>query len=395
TWTYTSFTALARANANTTAQRSAFIFSSQSLGLALLNAKVTYSTVIPAVTANATFEIIQATSPPTPPGPSVSGGGGGAAGGGGGGIVLEREADAYQLLITQVPQDIKIVRGWTDFHSVQVTNNGTATLEDIQLLLTGIPTPWFTISPAAIERLGPGASGTFVIDFAVPADADAKTYDLTLAALTSKARDSRSIPFTVFTSQYDLLAAEITSLKESLRALEQDASQAEQIGKEVSQVWILIEQIRTHLASAESALQESRFDTTTEQAVTAHNLLRTARALLAAAEFKYKLEAQVTPLWQIALAIGILAAVNAVLFVYVKRGRKLPLSRPKLARKKEGPDWRVEQEMVLQEKDKVSRMLRLLESEVKDGTITPAAYQELKKSSEERLHALDKKLKGG
>ena len=51
-------------------------------------------------------------------------------------------------------------------------------------------------------------------------------------------------------------------------------------------------------------------------------------------------------------------------------------------------------QVFLAERTKLLRMQDLLEREVKDGTITESAYQELSKRTADKLKDIDKKIKG-
>jgi hypothetical protein len=167
TWFFASSTVLTPPLSNTTVTKNAFIFNSQPLGLATLNAKVTFDNIQPPVTANTTFEIVQAVEPPTAPPPpeaavppaTVSP------------VVPEIPAKEYDLVITDYPKRIDIVQGWTDIYSVQVQNNGTGDLKNVSLLLTGIPSPWVTVKPQMMELLTPGNSSIFIIEYKIPANA--------------------------------------------------------------------------------------------------------------------------------------------------------------------------------------------------------------------------------
>jgi uncharacterized membrane protein len=390
TWYYNSETILATALDTTTITRSAFIFDSQSYGIATLNAKVTFDSIQPPVTANTTFEVIQVdqlpTTPEEPSEPSVT--------------PVPPPVEQYKLEISKWPEEISIVRGWKDVYSTQVTNNGTAELHNISVSVSGIPSLWVKTSPAVVELLTPGNSTVFIIEFEIPPTALPQEYSLILTANSHIAKDSKPMKMTVFRNQYELLLWQLKSLKEKLSKLEEDTKFAESVGKDVVKVYELIEQIKAHIAQGEDNLAASLYKEATKEIEIASNLIEVARKLLEESEITLRIETQVVPLWQIIIIIVVLVSINIFLFLWVKGIHKNlgAFIKPHLrkAAKEIKPfkeEKSIEKEVLIREKEKIIRMLKLLEREQAEGIITKEAYEELKRKGQEKLRNIERKLK--
>jgi len=94
----------------------------------------------------------------------------------------------------------------------------------------------------------------------------------------------------------------------------------------------------------------------------------------------------------------IIIIIIVFVVVYFWRKKKLkPLIRPyivqisRLVERSKGKE--VDRGKLEREKEKVARMLKVLEKEKKEGLITTNAYNKMKKSLEKKLDEIDKKIK--
>ncbi|MBI4175766.1 MAG: hypothetical protein HY518_01045 [Candidatus Aenigmarchaeota archaeon] len=401
TWFSSSEVLFSPSQTNSTITRSAFIFPNQQLGLAALNAKLTMDTIRPPIFANITFDIVQSTQTGTLPTTIITiGGGGGGGGGAGGGGGIQLPTGTRNLEITDYPPEIKSVKGWTSIHPIQVKNTGNAVMQSMYIILTGIPSPWFNIKPESVSVIPPGNVSVFLLELNLPVGATTGDYPLKLTAAGSgNATDSKDILLSVFPTQYELLASEIQKLKKELNRLEIEIDFADKSGKETGNAKELLEQAKEEVRQAEESLDREDFDKTNEHILTAISLVSKINDILVNAQFRLKLEAQIVPLWQIALIILTLVIVNVILIVHIKGmnekiGRFVKphiLKARELVKTAKGEE-EADKAALAAERDKVMRVLSLLEREFKEGLITRNIYNELKGNSEKRLKEIEKRL---
>jgi hypothetical protein len=188
----------------------------------------------------------------------------------------------------------------------------------------------------------------------------------------------------------ELLTQEISKLEEELQELIIDTKVAEREGKDVSAVLLLIDGIKTQVKLAKENLESEKLEEALKNINTARDLIVRARDVLSKLEV-LKVKA-VIPWWIILLIL-----IPLIVFsLYLVSRRKPAMVRPwvitleKLVnaakRKKES------REDLIREKEKLLRMLEVLEKERREGIITASAYREMKNNLEKRLAEVEKKI---
>lgn len=379
--------------ANKTFLRTAYIFSDQPLGTYFINVKMTYDYVQPPILANATFLVVarnvtQVTRPiqqvPIPTGQ----------------IILPTPLPiptanlTASILIEKFNPNISLARNSIKTELVTVRNTGSLDLSNVSLMLVGFPVSWFNITPSNYYSLVPNATAVFAITFNVPKEVSIGNYVATLVASSNLISDSKQINIIIYRSIRELLEEEISKLEYELAQLVIDTKIAEKEGKDVSVVKDMINSIRDEIIKARDNLSKENYEGAMKNVENAKILLERARDLLS--KLTVKARAFVIPFWLIAaIAISILAIASTVLILRKKKkeGEKirLPTFLPavKLAeqiRKKPS------KEEILAEKENVLRALRALEKSREEGLISEAAYRAMKKSLEEKLEKIEKKL---
>lgn len=382
TWYYSSEAIFTPANQNTTISRNAFIFSNQPLGVSRINVKVTYDSVQAPILANTTFNVVSPTNivaPPPPvinlPGPS-----------GGGGTVTplpEVIPPTASAKLIDVPGDLSAVRGLRVVRSITVQNTGTDDLKTLRLLLTGIPSPWYTITPATVSDLAAGNSSVFVLELSIPKTADPIAYPLTLTLLSDKATATASIQLRVFATLREQLEDEIARLRDLADSLTEAVTIAQLSNKDVTPLLSFLTEARLQLDSAAAALEEERYAAATDSVATARRLLDRVQEQLAAAPLKVEYQIEAVPLWLLAAIISLVITLNLGLFIWFRKGRRFP--------KLHLPERALRPAADPRELDRLRRMLQLLEQEVREGVISEKAYLELKKNTEAKLKALGRR----
>ncbi|MFH8119582.1 MAG: NEW3 domain-containing protein [Candidatus Aenigmatarchaeota archaeon] len=365
--------------------RSAYIYSNQPLGNYLLNVRVTYDTVQPPILANASFVVIpktlNVTRPPVyveypyvPTGAFPT--------------PVPTEKILASILISRYNNNVSLARGFSRMETVIVENDGQTDLENVSLFLLGIPTNWFNITPENYKILAKGSSVPFVIFFNIPKNVNVGEYFATLIATSGVVSDQKKVTLTVFQSMKELLTEEIGKLEEELQELIVDTKVAEKEGKDVSPVLLFIDGIKNQIKLAKENLNLEKFEDALKNVNTARDLLFKARDTLNKLEV-VKVKA-IVPWWVLLLIL-----IPIVAFIIYFFSGKKPSVRPwiitlekvvNLAKKKES------REELVKEKEKLLRLLEVLEKEKSKGLITPKAYNEMKKNVEKKLATIEKKL---
>lgn len=380
------------AHTNRTFIRNLYIEPTQPPGEYYVKALVTYDPSQPTASGNASFDVVaRGPAPPAPPGevgeaPAPP-------------APAEPEERVPKIEITKYLQEIGIETGATKYPTVEVENTGVLGLRNVTLRIVGIPTPWIEVTPALVDYLPAGNNSIFTVKLSMPSIAEPKEYFGTLIAegiaLNNKTSDEKMFKIVVFTSREDLVRWEIDRLEKAVRDFEMDVDEAKSVGKDVSEIEPLIDQIKEKLGEAKDYLNKKMYDDALSAVYVGWNLLERAKYLLSKATFVQPLVTFI-PLWLIVVLI-ILVSIIIILIFFVKKMKgsvedifKLHLPRMKpttvLVEKME------EKETAGKEIANVKRVLNLLEREFKDGLISEKAYENLKKRNEEKLASLEKRM---
>jgi hypothetical protein len=144
-------------------------------------------------------------------------------GGGAGGSGVD-----YSLSVTSYDSQVSVIQGESASTSFTVKNNGLKSLEDVKLEVVGVPSSWYTISIASSDDstadLSAAKSVTFTIKFTPPADAEPKSYTLTLKAKDTDglAIAEKKVTFKV-TKVWD--TAKISDLSKEIEDIKKDYSE--------------------------------------------------------------------------------------------------------------------------------------------------------------------------
>ena len=369
------------------------IFYDQSEGIYTLSVRVVYSDDFPSAEASTTFKVLppvttttvpprppqeeEPAAPPGPPAPPMPGVG--------------------KIEIVKYPQEIIVERGWVNYPSVVVNNTGGVALRDIILSISGIPSSWYTIEPSEVDFLPVGDSAIFTIKLEVPITAEAKEYYGVLKAESSQASDEKMFVLLVFESRAELLDYEIKKLKKEIQDFESEVERAKEMGKDVSEVERLLEEAKNQVGLAENYYLRKMYDDALAAVFAARGLLDRAKYALSIAPYMKRVLIPLIPTWLMILLV-VLAVVIVVLLIWLKKIRVdlTRIFRPGESEVKAAEEVKVtpEREALEAERNKVNRMLKLLETERKEGIITKKAYEELKFRNETKLKEIEEKLKG-
>ncbi|MEM2963720.1 MAG: NEW3 domain-containing protein [Candidatus Anstonellales archaeon] len=371
---------------NKTLLRSAYIFTNQNTGLHTLNVLVNYSYINPPITKNATFMVTEAeVKPPTPPGPGGPPGGapeGGEAGGGAG----------PEIKIIQYPEELGVEAGVSKTINIKIKNTGGDDAKNVTISVSGIDANWFEIE-RDVGTIKPNETRVIPLRILVPAGTKSGDFVVKIKAEAQGTSDQKLFRLRVFTSRKDLIEFELARLKAKTEELEIKAREAER-DFDVTEVFKLIEEIKKRIKETEGYLSEEKYDAALSSIYAGWDIYNRAAELLEAAPRKGFFEIP----WWLWLVIAILLGVVLFLVVIL---RKLSLNIKVLLRgryteakaiagivKKEP-----EVENLRAERERIKRMLSLLETQYKQGIISREAYEGLKQSSEQKLRNIEERIR--
>jgi uncharacterized membrane protein len=181
-------------------------------------------------------------------------GGSGVTGGSGG-----SGAD-YSMAVTSYDSQVSVIQGRTAKTSFTIKNNGKKTLEGVKLEVIGIPSSWYTLKVSttglATEDLTPGESVTFDLTFNPPADAEPKSYTITLKA---KDKDGLSIAEKKVTFKVTKVwdTAKIAELNTNIEDIKADLSDATADVKVLTAKGIATDEMKTDLEAFSAAIKNA------------------------------------------------------------------------------------------------------------------------------------------
>jgi uncharacterized membrane protein len=380
---------------NQTFTRNAYIYPSQPLGTYAINLRVSYDVLQQPIVTSTTFMVISSTTPPSPPPsnqtPAVIYISGAAPTGGTITTTTPTEKISAGMLITTYNSNISLARNFTKIESVIVKNTGIVDLNNVSLLILGIPIDWFKIKPERYPTLSQGNSTVFLIEYNIPRNAKVDDYRANLLATSGVVSDQKTITIKIYQSLEELLKADIKNYKEKLQDLYIDIKIAEKEGKDVSTALDLFNEAKSRIDNAEQDLDNNKTEDALDKLSNVPKLITRAKDLLDSLE---KPQEEGISIWIILIVfVGIILTV--ILIVVIWKRKKITKIRPyiitigKIAeivkRKK------LSKEDMEAEKEKLTRMLKVLEKEKEQGIITGNSYDKMKKSIEEKLSKLEKK----
>jgi uncharacterized membrane protein len=390
TWSMASEAVYTPARINLTVLRSLYIFSNQNLGMHTLNLLVNYSYINPEIRKNATFLVTnQTVQPPQPPGPGPGPGAPPAGGEGGGG-----GEGPPEIKIIEYPEEMGVEVGVSRITNIKITNIGGSDAKNITMSLSGIDAGWFEIGFPTIDTIKPNETKIIPLKILVPAGSRSGEFIVKIKADSKDTRDQKIFKLIVFTSRKDLIEFELARLKAKTDELEMKANQIKE-DYDVEDVLKLIGQIRSKISEAEGYLRESKYDASLGSIYAGWDLYNKAAEMLQKAQRKRAPE--LIPMW---LLILILVLLGLIIFLVVVL-RKLSLNLKVLLRGRYTEAKTVagivrkepEVDSLREEKDKIQRMLSLLQTQYKQGIISKEAYDGLRASSEQKMRNIDERIR--
>ncbi len=172
--------------------------------------------------------------------------------------------DTYKLIssikLVSSPADFSAVQNETTSKTVQAKNNGTRTLLNMTLRLSGIDSGWFRITPNKFNSTPEGATNTFVINISVPADAEIKTYVISVSVVTSNSSVYAAYNFSMKilpsnkTIETDIIPR-FLDYQSLITALEKNVTDLKQKGVDTSLMESMLKDLKSKISQIDSDIK--------------------------------------------------------------------------------------------------------------------------------------------
>ena len=387
---FASEAVLTPAFTNQSFTRSAFVFSNQPLGNYVLRANVKYDNTQPEINASASFIVLAARTIPTPPPPS--GGGGGGTGQGLTGEIAAEPESINSITIEKYSKDIRVYPGFKKIEYVIVRNSGKTVLNDIFLNIIGLPVSWYNVTPVSYKELILGNSSVFLVEYKIPKDASVGDYKFNFVATASTASDQKNAVLHVVGSLQDLILTDIAQLKQDLKDLLIAIGVAKNQGKSVDDVLLLADEVQQYINKAEINYNLNNTQDALDNIRDARVVLEKARDMLSKLQVVVSAAADYTFL----LIVIVVPVIIIVVIFVLKKKNKMPKNIQNIGnfvgiidKMRAG---KTDTNSFSKDREKLTRMIVILDREKSENIISDAAYKEMKNSIENKLQKINKKM---
>jgi hypothetical protein len=288
--------------------------------------------------------------------------------------------------------------GWAKYPAFEIKNTGEMELKSVTFSVLGVPKEWVDPYFTTIDSLRVNETKSISIKVMVPNGTRAGEYIATITAGNVDARDEKQISLIVFTSREELVSYELKKLKTEFQKLQDEIAAGKRDGKDVSGLDEIVNSTAKQIEIAGNYFRNKMFDDAIKEIYTGWNMINRAREMLIQAPFIRPVLIPVLPDWFLPLLI-ILLLVILIILVLLRRIRRRFERYLKHARYPEAKSIatlmkkEMESEALINERERLLKMLKLLESERNEGLLSETAYLELKRKNEERLKMIEEKMK--
>jgi hypothetical protein len=233
------------------------------------------------------------------------------------------------------------------------------------------------------------------VKFTIPVTAASGNYEGKVVVSYLETRDEKSFVLRVFASEAERIYYQLQFLKAKLTELENRTAQSEKEGKDTQSVKALLRNTEDKITLAESYIGERKYEDASDMLIMAKGYLEKAeQELQVAPPVQHPLSSFISTTQILIGLVSVAFIVVAIAILSaVKKGKhemkiRLPPSILKKAVVGQLTGQRLEKE-----KDKIEKMLSILEKQHRQGIISKESYEELKTKNEQRLAEIDRKLK--
>lgn len=302
-------------------------------------------------------------------------------------FILSKTAVAadYKIDIVEYPTDIMIESGWMQYFNVVVKNNGDSSLTNVSIYFDGEFPEWFEPQIKQKDVLEPENNASFLVKINIPYNLESDVYPFILNVRSKEARNSETLDVRAFKTKADMMLYQIQKIEVEADAIEKNATKLESLGKDITAITDVLNEIRYSLTEAKSYVNINEFDRATKLIKSIEILIKEATFDLTVAPSKESEEPTTQFQPEIIIYIAIPLVLIVIFYIIIRRRRKEPLMRH--VDKIKG--------IVLEKGSTQSNELveiensrNLLEEEFKENLISKESYVELKEKYEKRIAEL-------
>ncbi len=423
TWYYSSEAIFVGAGKNLSIIRTAFVYSAQQPGSYWLSARLNYSAAQPTIEVNKTFTV---TTAPAAAAPSASRTAAAPAAPAAAAAATPTPTPApkpsWTMDFTEFPQEVTGQSGETKYVKFTIKNTGMLSMHNLTMVLAGIPQGWIETKPSRVNTLGAGESATFITKISIPETAKEQALAVRALAVADEAKQEREFNVLIFESKLSMVEYELAKAEQGYKQLIKDVKTLKDANKDTADIDAAISEAYNYLSSGRDNLRKEQMDDALLDVRLAKKLVDKGTALLTASTYPSSVTAEQISLWFI-LSILLLLALLAVGAVWgykpVKKGFRASILGEQItvgtsagggagaiavsvAQQVGGGMQKVQEAVqVIRDEDKKTlqarrekllRVLDIIEEERKNGVLTESAFRELKKRNEKKLQDAENKL---
>ncbi|MFA4820120.1 MAG: hypothetical protein WC613_04140, partial [Candidatus Aenigmatarchaeota archaeon] len=218
------------------------------------------------------------------------------------------------IIFTSRPIDFSMIQGNSETKYALIKNNGNVTLYNLTLSVSGLS--WYSVDPAKIDRSIVNNETTFMIVFSAPADAEIKTYPVTISVSSNNA--SASAVFNINlnpsnTTIQEKIFPDYANYMSMLEDIETTMKDKESQGANIQEMQALLLNAKSKLTQANRSIESKDYASAT-------NFLADAKGLLDEAALKINTITVPLPQQQTKIdimLIVIIASIAVIVGVFV------------------------------------------------------------------------------
>jgi hypothetical protein len=299
-------------------------------------------------------------------------------------FILSKTALAadYKIDIVDYPTDIMIESGWMQYFNVVVKNSGDSSLTNVSIYFDGEFPEWFESQIKQKDMLEPDDNVSFLVKISIPYNLESEAYPFILNVKSKEARSSESLDVRIFKTKTDMMLYQIQKIEVEADAIEKNATKLENLGKDITTITNVLNEIKYSLNEAKSYVNINEFDKATRLIKSVEILIKEATFDLTVAPPKESEEPTTQFQPEIIVYIAIPLVIIVIFYIIIRRRKKEPLMRPVDKIKGIVLEKGSTQSNELTE---IENSKNLLEEEFKENLISKESYVELKEKYEKRI----------
>ncbi len=193
------------------------------------------------------------------------------------------------IKLVSFPVDFSITQNESVSKTVQAKNDGNKTLYNVTLKLAGIDNSWFIISPAKFNVSYKDATHTFTINISVPANADVKTYYITInvTASNSSAYAASNFSMKVLPSNKTVeteIVPRLSNYSLLVTVFEGNITALSQKGVDIHAMESILNDIKSRLNEADADIKSQNYFAAKQKLDEAKSLMDSLSSKIATAE---------------------------------------------------------------------------------------------------------------